>query len=179
MLILWLGLWMVHAFSLFRMILAVLANIRQSLGLMMIFIIPYLVTASRMPELLQLSRAPPTHGNGRSSPPFAGGVAAGQRNQEAALPPSKPSHVENLRALFFLPEAGFGLQVLSLPVSVCVSGHVCIDHELVRTITHHSFKLESPNLCLCVCVHQLFCPRNNYSHVPARIIKFGPFFFFF
>ena len=57
--------------------------------------------------------------------------------------------------VMFLPEASFGLRVLSLPVSVCV----CINHGLVRTITHHSFKLESPNLeqrrkrpwlrCLC------------------------------
>ena len=28
-------------------------------------------------------------------------------------------------------------------------------------------------LCVCVCVRQLFCPRDNSSHVPARIIKFG------
>ena len=49
-----------------------------------------------------------------------------------------------------LPEASFGLRVLSLPASVClcvrVSVRVCINHGLVRTITHHSFKLESPNL---------------------------------
>ena len=44
----------------------------------------------------------------------------------------------------FLPEASFGLRVLSLPVSVCVC--VCINHLLVRTITRHLFKLGSPNL---------------------------------
>ena len=53
-------------------------------------------------------------------------------------------------ALMFLPEASFGLRVLSLPASVClcvrVSVCVCVNHGLVRTITHHSFKLESPNL---------------------------------
>ena len=47
----------------------------------------------------------------------------------------------------FLPEASFGLRVLSLPASVClcvrVSMCVCVNHGLVRTITHHSFKLES------------------------------------
>ena len=38
-----------------------------------------------------------------------------------------------------LPEASFGLQVLSLPVCVCVCvcARVCVNHELVRTITHH------------------------------------------
>ena len=46
----------------------------------------------------------------------------------------------------FLPEASFGLRVLSLPVSVCVCVCVCINHLLVRTITRHLFKLGSPNL---------------------------------
>ena len=48
----------------------------------------------------------------------------------------------------FLPEASFGLRVLSSPASVglCVRVCVCINHELVRTITHRSFKLGSPNL---------------------------------
>ena len=44
----------------------------------------------------------------------------------------------------FLPEASFGLRVFSLPARVCV--HVSINHEFVRTITHHPFKLGSPNL---------------------------------
>ena len=45
----------------------------------------------------------------------------------------------------FLPEASFGLRVLSLPVSVCV------------------------------CVYQsLACPHDNSSPVQARITKFGP-----
>ena len=43
---------------------------------------------------------------------------------------------------WFLPEASFGLRVLSSPVSVCV----CINHLLVHTITRHLFKLRSPNL---------------------------------
>ena len=47
---------------------------------------------------------------------------------------------------FFLPEASFGLRVLSLPVSVCVSVCPCGNHLLVRAITHHTFKLGSPNL---------------------------------
>ena len=44
----------------------------------------------------------------------------------------------------FLPEASFGLRVLSSPASVGLC--VCINHELVRTITHRLFKLGSPNL---------------------------------
>ena len=49
---------------------------------------------------------------------------------------------------FLLPETSFGLRVLSSPASVgmCVRVCVCINHELVRLITHRSFKLGSPNL---------------------------------
>ena len=48
----------------------------------------------------------------------------------------------------FLPEASFGLRVLSLPASVC--------------------------LCVCPSVHQSWaCPRDNSSPVSARITKFG------
>ena len=50
----------------------------------------------------------------------------------------------------FLPKASFGLRVLSLPESVClcVRPSVCVfgKHLLVRAITHHPFKLGSPNL---------------------------------
>ena len=45
--------------------------------------------------------------------------------------------------IVFLPEASFGLRVLSLPVSVsvCVCVRPCINPELVRAIIHHPFKL--------------------------------------
>ena len=48
----------------------------------------------------------------------------------------------------FLPEASFGLRVLSLPACVCVCVCVClsVNHQLVRAVTHQPFKLESPNL---------------------------------
>ena len=54
----------------------------------------------------------------------------------------------NVQLWCFLPEANFGLWVLSSPASVCLSVClcVCINHLLVRTITHQPFKLESPNL---------------------------------
>ena len=45
-----------------------------------------------------------------------------------------------------LPEVSFGLRVLSLPASVCVSLCVCISHLFVRVITRDPFKLGSPNL---------------------------------
>ena len=45
---------------------------------------------------------------------------------------------------FLLPEASFGLRVLSLPACVCV--RVSVNHELVRAIIHQPFKLGSPNL---------------------------------
>ena len=51
--------------------------------------------------------------------------------------------------MIFLPEASFGLRVLSLPASVCVS------------------------VCLSVC-QSLVCPSDNSGHVSARITKFGP-----
>ena len=40
----------------------------------------------------------------------------------------------------------FGLRVLSSAASVGLCVGVCVNHELVRTITHRSFKLGSPNL---------------------------------
>ena len=50
--------------------------------------------------------------------------------------------------LDFLPEASFGLRVLSLPACVCVCLCVCVsvNHELVRAIIHQPFKLGSLNL---------------------------------
>ena len=51
-----------------------------------------------------------------------------------------------MRHFTFLPEASFGLRVLSLAASVCPSVCVCGNHLLVRTITCRAFKLESPNL---------------------------------
>ena len=46
----------------------------------------------------------------------------------------------------FLPEASFGLRVLSFPP--CVSVYVCVsvNHELVRAIIHQPLNLGSPNL---------------------------------
>ena len=98
----------------------------------------------------------------------------------------------------FLPEASFGLQVLSSPVSVCV----CINHLLVRTITRHLFKLGSPNLVqrsktTLVKIPIVFgsgwpwpsrsnltsnskltpfwaCPTHYASPIQVRISKFGP-----
>ena len=53
----------------------------------------------------------------------------------------------SLKCYQFLSEVSFGLRVLP---SVCVCGSVCpcvgVNYELVRTITHRSFKLGSPNL---------------------------------
>ena len=52
----------------------------------------------------------------------------------------------HLAASLFLPEASFGLRVLSSAASVGLCVRVCVNHEPVRTITHRSFKLGSPNL---------------------------------
>ena len=46
----------------------------------------------------------------------------------------------------FLPEARFGLWVLSLPACVCVCVRVSVNHEFVRAVTPQAFKLGSPNL---------------------------------
>ena len=54
-----------------------------------------------------------------------------------------------LQTQFFLPEASYGIQVLLLPASVCVSVRpsVCPSiNKFVCTITRHLFKLRSPNL---------------------------------
>ena len=58
----------------------------------------------------------------------------------------------NVEKCRFLPEASFGLRVLSSPASVCVCVRVCVcvslcvNHLLVRAITRDPFKLGSPNL---------------------------------
>ena len=44
---------------------------------------------------------------------------------------------------YFLPEASFGLRVLSLPASVCVRVCLFVNHLLVRAITRDLFKLGS------------------------------------
>ena len=51
-------------------------------------------------------------------------------------------------ALVLLPEVSFGLWVLSLPASLCVSvcPCVCVNHLLVREIAWDQFMLGSPNL---------------------------------
>ena len=59
------------------------------------------------------------------------------------------------RAIVLLPEASFGLRVLSLPASDCVCGN----HELVHVITHHPFILGSPNVdqrCKTIWLRSLF-----------------------
>ena len=89
-----------------------------------------------------------------------------------------------------------------LRLSVCPSVRPCGNHLLVRTITHHPFKLGSPNLdhrCKRPWWRSLLfwggdwpwpsrsnltskskvtpfwaCPRDNSSPVQARITKFGP-----
>ena len=59
-------------------------------------------------------------------------------------------HISTQVSLYFLPEASFGLRVLSLPTSVCVSMRlfvrVCGNHLLVRAITQNPFKLGLSNL---------------------------------
>ena len=55
---------------------------------------------------------------------------------------SQNGHSDGCLEKFFLPEASFGLRVLSLPASVRVG----VNHELVRAITCDWFQLESPNL---------------------------------
>ena len=57
-----------------------------------------------------------------------------------------PLIASKLVAFILLPEASFGLRVLSSPASVCVSVCVCVNHLLVRAITWDPFKLGSPNL---------------------------------
>ena len=56
----------------------------------------------------------------------------------------------SMKSKQFLPEASFGLRVLSLSACVCVCMCVCVrvsvNHEFFRAITHQPFKLGSPNL---------------------------------
>ena len=104
-------------------------------------------------------------------------------------------------AIPFLPEASFGLWVLSSPASVCVSVCVCVNHLLVRAITRDPFKLGTPNLdqrCKRPWLRTLLfwggnwpwpsrsnltskseftpfwaCPDHYSPPIPVRISKFG------
>ena len=57
----------------------------------------------------------------------------------------RPSVCMSVSLLHFLPEASFGLRVLSLPASVCVCPSLR-QSWVVRAITHHPFQPGSPNL---------------------------------
>ena len=99
-----------------------------------------------------------------------------------------------------LPEASFGLRVLSLPASACPCVRVCVNPEFVCTITHHPFKLGSPNLIhrcktpwlTSFCLREIdidhqgqkltlkskftplwACRCNDLPPVQAKITKFG------
>ena len=66
-----------------------------------------------------------------------------------------------------------------LRLSVCVCVRPCVNHEIVRDITHHPFQLGSPNLdhgCKRPWLRSLFwaCSRDNSSPVQVRTTKFGP-----
>ena len=61
-------------------------------------------------------------------------------------PPDGHGDSHLLSTVWFLLEASFGLRVLLILASVCMSVHVCSNHKLVCTITRHPLKLGSPNL---------------------------------
>ena len=70
---------------------------------------------------------------------------------EPVMAPFNGAYAIDVVSSLFLPEASFGLRVLSLPACVCV----CV--------------------CVRVSVRQSSaCPCNNSSTVQARITKFGP-----
>ena len=70
---------------------------------------------------------------------------------------------------WFLPEASFGLRVLSLPACVCVYVCVSVNHEFVRAITHQPFKLTPKSkftpFWACAC--------HNSPPIVVTISKFG------
>ena len=70
----------------------------------------------------------------------------------------------------FLPEASFGLGVLSLPASVRPSVRPWSVTNFVRAITHYPFKLGSPNLDhRCYYPWQKWCPcKRSRSEVKGQ-----------
>ena len=77
---------------------------------------------------------------------------------------------------WFLPEASFGLRVLSLPASMCL----CVNQLFVCTITQDPFKLGSPNVeHRCKTSNSKLtpfwtCPKHYSPTIQARISNFGP-----
>ena len=70
----------------------------------------------------------------------------------------------------FIPKANFGHLVLLLPASVYV--HLYVSHLLVHAMTHHPFKLGSPNLdkrCKRPCLTSLlFCGVIDQDQIELR-----------
>ena len=75
-----------------------------------------------------------------------GDLSASCKGEKWTLPKAFRTGPGSCAVHSMLPEASFGLRVLTSPASVCVSVWMCINHLLVHTITHQPFTLESPNL---------------------------------
>ena len=109
-----------------------------------------------MPDMSFINRPfPPSASSQQTSSPI------GSSNQQTAPPPSKgPSPEEEFEkmkdkgnnfvkevSVDFFTQGQFWLSgIVVACVCLCVCPSVCINHQLVRAITHHPFKLGSPNL---------------------------------
>ena len=97
----------------------------------------------------------------------------------------------------FLPEASFGLRVLSSPASVCVRVCMCVNHLLVRAITRDPFKLGSTLVKVPIVLGGNWhwpsrsnltskseftpfsaCPDHNSPPILVRISRFGQQMYF-
>ena len=63
----------------------------------------------------------------------------------------------------FLPEAGFGHRLLSLPASVCPYVHMSVNAELARARTHHPFKFGSRVSKKTLLRSLLFCGAIDFD----------------
>ena len=77
--------------------------------------------------------------------------------------------------IYFLPEASFGLRVLSLPASVSVSLYpcVCISARHPRAINHYPpFKLGSPNFTAAKHLRSIFSTVWGWGGVGCDWLQF-------
>ena len=81
------------------------------------------------------------------SPPITGAVSCTLVGLNSSPPGQNGRHCGRpICSNGFLPEASYGLRVLSSPASVCMCVCVSVNHQFVRKITCHRLKLQSPKL---------------------------------
>ena len=142
----WMGMGMVYAFPPFKMLPAVLNKIRMSNDLRVILVAPRMMSASWMPELLDVSVS--AHSTGRRSTSHARSSVAQRSCRDQTLPSLKSTHLATLKRLFV--KLGYSRRVADLmstnlwPSSIgCYESHWSRFVEYCRRKHLNVFEIDS------------------------------------